>query len=207
MAGLFQRGFIPLQPLSTALADKDIMFTYLVRPKRETDPPPRPRRFRNREPETDEKPIVRQRIGSYALVTSERGLLGTVNSSVTGAPGTWALPGGGIDDGESPADAVVREVHEESGQDIVLSRLLALDSDHWVGRSTTGVLENFHSLRIIYAATCKTPSEPVVLDLGGSTARASWVPADSWYRLRWTISSRTMLTRFSDQLLQGQLRK
>jgi 8-oxo-dGTP pyrophosphatase MutT (NUDIX family) len=31
------------------------------------------------------------------------------------APGTWALPKGNIDPGESPAEAAVREVREETG--------------------------------------------------------------------------------------------
>ena len=159
------------------------------------------------EPEATDVPIIHQRVGSYAMVLSDRGLLGTVNSSLTSAPGTWTLPGGGIDEDESPAEAVIREVYEESGQDINIERVLALESDHWIGRSTTGVLEDFHALRIIYVATCETPSEPVVHDQGGSTARADWVPLKSWNRLRWTFSSRTMLSRFGSRLAPGQFLK
>ena len=33
-------------------------------------------------------------------------------------PGSWVMPGGGLDPGESMADAVVREVHEETGVDL-----------------------------------------------------------------------------------------
>lgn len=37
----------------------------------------------------------------------------------------WALPGGGIDTGETPAEAVVREVKEESGLDVRIVRQTA----------------------------------------------------------------------------------
>lgn len=38
--------------------------------------------------------------------------------------GHWTLPAGGIDPGESPREAVVREVREESGLEVVPVRLL-----------------------------------------------------------------------------------
>ena len=44
--------------------------------------------------------------------------------------GGWALPGGWADVGESPAEAIAREVYEESGYRVRVSRLLsAYDRD------------------------------------------------------------------------------
>jgi len=36
----------------------------------------------------------------------------------------WTLPGGGVETGESPLEAVVREVKEETGLEAKVSRLL-----------------------------------------------------------------------------------
>lgn len=199
----FSQGFVPIQPLSATLGEGRIVVTFLVRPVSSRDRRPRRRRVLHNEPHNPERPIKRQRIGAYALVTSPRGLLGTINSSLTGAPNTWALPGGGVDDGESPAEAVIREVHEETGQQVRIERLLCVESDHWIGRSLDGTLEDFHALRVIYAARCDDPTDPVVLDHGGSTAGADWVSPRRWRTLRWTLRSRSLLARYSRRLTAG----
>lgn len=196
---LFDEGFIPVRPLAATIIDGDIVFTWLVREVVAADHRP-PERHAVYVAPTSEQPRTFQRIGAYALVLSERGILGTVNSSATLAPGTWALPGGGVNPGEAPSDAVLREVFEESGQEVVLDRVLSLESEHWIGRSLTGRLEDFHALRIIYAATCKTPSDPVVHDVGGSTQGADWVPVRTWRSLHWTNSSRTLLAQYARKL-------
>ena len=100
-----------------------------------------------------------QRVAAYAVVTSARGVLLTQFNAQTHVPGDWGLPGGGLDDGESPVDGVHREVWEETGQRIELGALLTVQSQHWVGRAPSGMLEDFHAVRIVYAATCPEPAE------------------------------------------------
>jgi 8-oxo-dGTP pyrophosphatase MutT (NUDIX family) len=117
-----------------------------------------------------------QRTAAYGVVTSERGVLLTELSALTSAPGRWTLPGGGLDPGEEPVAALHREVWEESGQRVERVRLLEAQTSHWIGRAPSGRLEDFHAVRIVYAAWCPQPTDPVVHDVGGSTESVRWVP-------------------------------
>ncbi len=115
-----------------------------------------------------------QRVAAYAVVSGAAGLLLTQFTSQTRVPGSWGLPGGGLDPGESPARGLHREVWEETGQRVVLGDLVTVQSQHWVGRAPSGVLEDFHAVRIVYAATCPEPTDIVIHDVGGTTADARW---------------------------------
>ena len=64
--------------------------------------------------------------------------------------------------------AVVREVHEETGQRVEDVRLLTVLTRHWVGRAPGGRVEDFHAVRLFHTAHCPEPTDPVVLDVGGS---------------------------------------
>lgn len=142
-----------------------------------------------------EEPTVRQRVAAYAIVVSTRGLLATQYSARTAVDGRWGMPGGGVDVDEEPAATVVREVFEETAQTVELGELLAVQTSHWVGRSPIGRAEDFHAVRLIYRATCAAPSEPVVLDVGGTTADARWVPLSDWRSVAWTVNWRDALER------------
>ncbi|KRE43873.1 NUDIX hydrolase [Knoellia sp. Soil729] len=120
--------------------------------------------------------VPHQRIAAYAVVRSSRGVLMTELSVRTNAAGLWNLPGGGLDPGEEPIDAVIREVHEETEQRVTGVELLTVMTRHWVGRAPSGRVEDFHAVRLFHAASCPEPTDPVVLDVGGSTSAARWVP-------------------------------
>ncbi|PPK97607.1 ADP-ribose pyrophosphatase YjhB (NUDIX family) [Kineococcus xinjiangensis] len=120
--------------------------------------------------------VRRQRLAAYAVVVDDGRLLLTRLSERTPSPGRWTLPGGGVDHGEHPCVAAVREVHEETGNHVEVDELVEVGSEHFTGRSPAGVLEDFHALRVIVTATAPDAVEPVVLDVGGSTDLARWVP-------------------------------
>lgn len=192
---LWRAGYVPVRPLSAGRTD-DVTVSFLIRQHNQADRPPQSR-TRQQDPGIDpNEPItLRQRIAAYAVVSSRLGLLGTVCSARTNAAGVWMLPGGGLNDGESPAAAVVREVYEETGQKVRLDRLLTLQSDHWIGRAPDGRLEDFHALRLIYSATCDAPEDPVVHDTSGTTESAAWVPRGKWRALPWTAGARSLLAK------------
>jgi 8-oxo-dGTP pyrophosphatase MutT (NUDIX family) len=193
-------GYAVLRPLAaTRDPDGELVLQLLVRPLTDEPRPVTPRRGKDaglRVPAGVE-PQVRQRFAAYAIVTSSSGLLATEYSDQTAVSGRWGMPGGGIDDGEQPVAAVLREVAEETDQQIELGDLVVVQTSHWIGRSPRGTLEDFQAVRLIYRATCPRPTEPRVLDLGGTTESARWVPLDSWRSLPWTQNW--------DQVLHQQL--
>lgn len=136
-----------------------------------------------------------RRLGAYAVVVAQQRILLTELSQDTPAPGTWTLPGGGIDVGESPLDAVVREVFEETAHQLADPRLLDVDSTHFTGRSPSGRLEDFHGIGVLYEAGVYEVREPQVLEVDGSTAAARWVPLDELPTLRMTPRSRARVSR------------
>ncbi|MBC9821987.1 NUDIX hydrolase [Terrabacter sp. MAHUQ-38] len=136
-----------------------------------------------------------QRVAAYAVVTSARGVLLTQFNTQTHVAGDWGLPGGGLDAGESPVDGLHREVWEETGQVVELGPLVEIQSHHWVGRAPNGVVEDFHAVRLIYRATCASPADPVIHDIGGTTSDARWFSPEQIVGLPMPPLSRSLTAR------------
>ena len=120
-------------------------------------------------------PVRETRVAAYAVCTDgDRLLLCRVGPGNLGT-GLWTLPGGGVDFGEHPDDAVLRELTEETGLNgrlvglaDVYSRLFRPDElplPRWL-----------HSVGVIYRVAVvggELRDEPE-----GSTDRAAWLGPD-----------------------------
>jgi ADP-ribose pyrophosphatase YjhB (NUDIX family) len=125
----------------------------------------------------------RQRVAAYAVVLREQGervevLLSRLAQRVSRTE-LWTLPGGGVDHGEDPRTAVVREIHEETGLDATVSETARVYSAHLPRASRDGKLVDAHAIRIVYDGWVAPDSPtPRVVEVDGSTVEAAWKPLD-----------------------------
>lgn len=93
------------------------------------------------------------RLAAYAVcIEDARVLLARYVSPDGGS--NWTLPGGRVEHGEDPFDAVTREVAEETGYDAVVERLLGVDSRVIPAAEARGRVEHqnvgiFYRVRVV----------------------------------------------------------
>lgn len=80
--------------------------------------------------------------------------------------GRWSLPGGRVECGETLAEAVVRELAEETGLEALCDQFVG-----WVERIGDG----YHFLILDFAVTVLSTDPPRA---GDDAAEAAWVPMD-----------------------------
>jgi 8-oxo-dGTP diphosphatase len=123
----------------------------------------------------DHRPFQLQRVAVYALVRRGADVLLTRLSSRAAHPGAWTLPGGGLDHGETPRDALAREVREECGVEVVVGDLLDVHDTHFEGTAPSGRFEDFHGVHLVFRGTVADAAEPRVVETGGTTDDVAWV--------------------------------
>ena len=126
-------------------------------------------------PTTDPLALPWIRVGAYAIVTdAERRILLCRIAPGYPAAGKWTLPGGGIDHGEHPDDAVLRELTEETGLSGMRGPLAAI----WSGtvEKPASRLGPLHWIAILYHVSVE-PGD-LRLEVDGSTDAAAWFTLD-----------------------------
>lgn len=122
------------------------------------------------------------RVAAYAVVTDDdnRVLLARWTE---GRRTAWTMPGGGLDPGEDPEDAVRRELREETGYAVRVGELLGIHSR--VIPASQRVHESgvpLHTLRILYRA--EVTGGKLTYELDGSTDMAGWFALPAVAELR-----------------------
>ncbi len=113
----------------------------------------------------------RVRVAAYALCRDDDGriLLCHIAPSV-GAGDLWTLPGGGLDFGEPPAAAVIRELAEETGYLGEIDRLLDVTDRLFVDADSG---ERLHAIRVVYAV--RVTAGELRDEPDGSTDTCRWL--------------------------------
>ncbi|MFP5345761.1 MAG: NUDIX hydrolase [Actinomycetes bacterium] len=124
------------------------------------------------------EPFRFQRVAAYVLCVRDGAVLLTRYSDLAPEPGRWALPGGGVHHGEHPRDAAARETAEETGLRVEVGDVLDVTSVHFTGVAPSGRLEDFHSVGLVFRATCPDVRPPRVQEEAGTTDDAAWVPVE-----------------------------
>lgn len=106
-------------------------------------------------------------VGAVAV---ENGRLLLIHRGQDPGRGLWSVPGGRVDAGETLAEAIVREVREEAGLDVVCDRFLG-----WVER----IDETSHFVILDFAVTVLELSRVRRnLRAGDDAIEAAWVPLE-----------------------------
>jgi 8-oxo-dGTP diphosphatase len=114
--------------------------------------------------------MSRPEVAVGAVVVDDGSLL-LVRRGRGPAAGEWSVPGGRVERGETLAEAVVREVAEETGLEVVCGPLLG-----WVER----IGDDHHHVILDFEATLLGGA----LVAGDDAAEAAWVPAGEVTDLR-----------------------
>jgi ADP-ribose pyrophosphatase YjhB (NUDIX family) len=127
-------------------------------------------------------PPGRTRLGGYALCIDDAGRILLARLSLLEVDvGAWTLPGGGIEFGEHPDDAVLRELEEETGYRGEIESVAGVFS-HVYRRSAAAQGLDLHFVGVLYHV--RIVGGTLRDEVGGTTDAARWVSREELADLR-----------------------
>lgn len=121
----------------------------------------------------------RLRVGAYAVIVRDGRILMSRLAPYISAEPLWSLPGGGVEHGEDPNLAVVREVYEETGLVAVVGDGARVYSEHLPDRQSSNGPVDVHSIALIFTGHVPPDApEPHTVETDGSTVDAAWRPIE-----------------------------
>lgn len=117
-------------------------------------------------------------VGAYGLLEHEGEILLILK---TRGPyrGWYDLPGGGIEFGEEPLDALRREFVEETGLSVVEQRLLGVMSNRVLWQTDSGESEDLHHIGLIYAVAVAHRDGLITEPDGEDSGGAVWIAREN----------------------------
>ncbi|MET8976176.1 NUDIX hydrolase [Streptomyces sp. NPDC004539] len=113
-----------------------------------------------------------RRTAAYAVVVENDRILLARFRNPDGT-GVWVMPGGGVEHGEDPYDAVIRELREETGYEVEVTALLGVHSRRIsVPRDGLRGPADHHGMAVVYEA--KVVGGDLRPEENGSTDLAAW---------------------------------
>lgn len=150
---------------------------------------------------------MRFRVGAYGVIVRDKQIL-LAHWNARGRSG-WTLPGGGVEAGEDPYDAAIREIHEETGYEASIDQMLGVDSivvnarnRRRAGKPGEAPLQN---VRIVYLASI-TGGE-LRSEVGGTTDEAKWFDLSEVKTLQTVSLVRVAMRLYHERPRNGHLEK
>ncbi|MBE7702108.1 (deoxy)nucleoside triphosphate pyrophosphohydrolase [Oerskovia sp. Sa1BUA8] len=124
-------------------------------------------------------------------LTTPRLLLAARRSRPVELAGRWEFPGGKVDPGETPVDALHRELREELGVAVDLGEeLVGPDDGGWI-------ITDRHVMRLWLARIVGGEPEPLV-----EHDALRWLPAGEWGSVDWLDGDVRIVDALSDWVAQ-----
>ena len=121
-----------------------------------------------------------------AIIEKDGKVLSTQRSEIMSLPLKWEFPGGKINDGERPEECLSRELHEELGIAVVISRSLAPVTHQYPTFIIT-----------LYPFVCRIITGEIILH---EHKAFTWLPPEKLHELDWAEADMPVIKNYRDTL-------